>query len=107
MSVLDDVFVLVTAPEVVAVVVLGLEDWFEDVVDEGSLALAEVLALSGLTIGAGGGVSALVGAPGTGALALKVGGCCGRSEKYLSAVLIVYQLNLNSGTMSGSPVRSQ
>jgi hypothetical protein len=80
-SVLDNIFVLVTAPEVVAVgddrVVLGLEDWFEDVVDEGSLALAEVLALSGLTIGAGGGVCALVGALGTGALALKVGGCCG------------------------------
>jgi hypothetical protein len=85
-SVLDEVFVLGMAPEVVAVgkdrvqsskPSTGLEDWFEDVVDEGSLALAEVLALGVLTIYAGGGVGALVGALGTGALILKTGGCRG------------------------------
>ncbi len=80
-SVLDEVFVLGMVPEVVAVgddgVVLGLEDWAEDIDDEGSLALADVLALGGLTIGAGGGVGAHVGALGTGALALKAGCCCG------------------------------
>jgi hypothetical protein len=80
-SVLDEVFVFGMAPEVVAVgddgVVLGLEDWADEVVDEGSLALVEVLALGGLTVGAGGGVGALVGALGTGALVLKAGCCCG------------------------------
>ncbi len=80
-SVLDEVFVLRMAPEVVAVgedgVVLGLEDWFEDIVDEGSLALAELLALGGLTVGAGGGVGALVGALVTDALTFKAGGCRG------------------------------
>ena len=34
--------------------VLGLEEVLEDVVEDGSLALAEVLALSGLTITAAG-----------------------------------------------------
>jgi hypothetical protein len=80
-SVLDEVIVLGMAPEVVAVgddgVVLGLEDWAEDVDDEGSFALADVLALGGLTVGAGGGAGALVGALGTGALVLKAGCCCG------------------------------
>jgi hypothetical protein len=80
-SVLDEVFVFRMAPEVVAVgndgVVLGLDDWADDVDDEGSLALAEVLALGGLTVGAGGGVGALVGAPGAGALVLTAGCCCG------------------------------
>jgi hypothetical protein len=85
-AVLDKVFVLGMALEVVAIgkyrvqsskPSTGLEDWFEDVVDEGSLALAEVLALGVLTIYAGGGVGALVGAPGTGALVLKNGGCRG------------------------------
>ncbi len=33
---------------------LGLEEVFDEVVDEGSLALAEVLALGGLTVMAGG-----------------------------------------------------
>jgi hypothetical protein len=109
-SVLEEYFVLGTVPEVVAVgedrVVLGFEGWFEEVVDEGSLAWAEVLALGGLTVSAGTGAGArvLAVALGAGAWALKVG--CGCSEMYLSAVSIVYQLNLNSGTVSGSPVRS-
>jgi hypothetical protein len=34
--------------------VLGLEEVFDDVVDEGSLALAEVLAFGGLAVIAGG-----------------------------------------------------
>ncbi len=80
-SVLDEVFVFRMVPEVVAVgddgVVLGLEDWADEVDDEGSLALAEVLALGGLTVGAVGGVGALVGALGTCALALKASCCCG------------------------------
>jgi hypothetical protein len=82
-SVLDEVFVFRMAPEVVTVgndvVVLGLDDWVDNVDDEGSIALAEVLALGGLTVagGAGGGVGALVGTLGTGALALKAGCCCG------------------------------
>ncbi len=80
-SVIDDVFVFGMAPEVVAVgydgVVLGLEDWADEVVDEGSLALAEVLALGGLTVGAGGGVGTLVGALGTGVLVLTASCCCG------------------------------
>jgi hypothetical protein len=58
-----------------------LEDWLEDVVDESSLALAEVLALNGLIAGTGGGVGAFVGALGTGALTLKAGCCRGESEK--------------------------
>ena len=56
-SVLEEYFVLGTVPEVVALgedgVVLGLEDVFKEVVKEGSLARAEVLAFSGLTAGAG------------------------------------------------------
>jgi hypothetical protein len=54
--------------------VLGLDEVFEEVVDEGSLARAEVLAFGGLTVIAGGGTGAgagvmatvLVGALGTG-----------------------------------------
>ncbi len=82
-SVLDEVFIFRIAPEVMAVgddrVVLGWEDWADDVDDEGSIALAEVLALGGLTVagGAGGGVGARVGTLGTGALVLKAGCCCG------------------------------
>jgi hypothetical protein len=79
-SVLDKVVVFGMAPEVVAVgdygVVLGLEDWAENADDKGSLALAEVLALGGLTVSIGGGVGAVVGALDTGALALKAGCCC-------------------------------
>jgi hypothetical protein len=82
-SVLDKVFVFGMVPEVVTVgddrVVLSLDDWADDVDDEGSIALAEVLALGGLTIagGAGGGVGVHVGTLGTSALALKAGFCCG------------------------------
>ncbi len=82
-SVLDEVFVFRMAPEVVAVgndgVVLGLDDWADNVDDEGSITLAEVLALGGLTVaeGARGGVSALVGTLGTGALALEASCSCG------------------------------
>ncbi len=77
------------APEVEAVgndrVVLGLEDWADDVDDDGNLALAEVLAFGGLTIveGAGGGVRVLVESGvlvkvfGTGALIWRAGCGCG------------------------------
>jgi len=67
-----------------------------------------VLALGGLTVGAGAGA-------GVGALAvvldavagvLRAGCCCGCSQ-YPSVVSTVYQLNLNSGTVSESLVRSQ
>jgi hypothetical protein len=47
-----------TVPEVEGLgdngVVLGLEELFEDVVDDGSLARAEVLAFGGLTMSAEG-----------------------------------------------------
>ncbi len=82
-SVLDKVFVFGMAPEVVAVgddgVVLSLEDWAGDVDDEGSIALAEVLALGGLTVaeGAGGGAGVLVETVGTGALTLMASCGCG------------------------------
>ncbi len=58
MSVLEVYLVLGAVPEVDGLgdegVVLGLEEVFEDIVEEGSLALAEVLALGGLAVtGAG------------------------------------------------------
>ncbi len=57
-SVIDEYLALGTVPDVDGLgddgVVLGLEDVFDDVVDEGSLALAEVLAFGGLTVIAGG-----------------------------------------------------
>ncbi len=57
-SVLDEYLALGTVPEVDGLgddrVVLGLEELFDDVVDEGSLALAEVLAFGGLARIAGG-----------------------------------------------------
>ncbi len=57
-SVLDKNLALGTVPEVDGLgddgVVLGLEDVFDEVVDEGNLALAEVLAFGGLTVMAGG-----------------------------------------------------
>ena len=57
-SVLEVYLVLGPVPEVDGLgdegVVLGLEEMLEDVVEDGSLALAEVLALGGLTMmGAG------------------------------------------------------
>ncbi len=78
MSVLDEYLALGTVPEVDGFgddgVVLGLDEVFDEVADEGSLARAEVLALGGLTgsagVGtgssAGGWVMALVGALGAG-----------------------------------------
>ncbi len=58
MSVLDEYLALGTVPEVDGLdddgVVLGLEEVFDEVVDEGSLALAEVLAFGGLSVMAGG-----------------------------------------------------
>jgi len=82
-SVLDEVFVFGMVPEVEAVgddgVVLGLDDWADKVDEEGRVALAEVLALGGLTVAecAGGGAGVLVEALGTGALTLMVGCGCG------------------------------
>ena len=62
MSVLDEYLALGTVPEVEGLgddgVVLGLD---EEVVDEGSLALAEVLALGGLAVMAGGCIGAGAG----------------------------------------------
>jgi len=56
-SVLDEYLALGTVPEVDGLgddgVVLGLEEVFDDVVDEGSLALADVLAFGGLAVIAG------------------------------------------------------
>jgi hypothetical protein len=58
MSVLDEYLALGTVPEVDGLgddgVVLGLEEVFDEVIDEGNLALAEVLAFGGLTVTAGG-----------------------------------------------------
>ncbi len=83
MSVLEEYLVLGTVPEVDSLsedgVVLGLEEVLEEVVDDGSLARAEVLAFGGLTgiagrgAGAGAGVLAAVLVTGVGALGT---GCC-------------------------------
>jgi hypothetical protein len=57
-SVLEVDLVLGAVPEVDGLgdegVVLGLEELLEEVVEDGSLALAEVLALGGLTLTAAG-----------------------------------------------------
>ncbi len=111
------VFVFGIAPEVEAVgdkgVVLGLDEFSDDVDEEGRAALAEVLALGALTViegasggagGAGGGAGGAGGGLAEGALAW-IG--CGWSEMNLSAVVMVYQLNLYSGMVSGSPVKSR
>ncbi len=82
-SVLDEYLVLGTVPEVEGFgedrVVLGLEEVFEEVVDEGSLARAEVLAFGILTgmaeIGAAAGVGFLVVALVAGVGALRTV-CC-------------------------------
>ena len=54
MSVLDEYLALGTVPEVDGLgddgVVLGLEEVFDEFVDEGSLARAEVLAFGGLAV---------------------------------------------------------
>jgi hypothetical protein len=78
-----EVLVFGMAPEVEAVgddgVVLGFEDWADDVDDDSNFALAEVLAFGGLTVveGAGGGVRVLVKVFGTGALIWRAGCGCG------------------------------
>ncbi len=58
MSVLDKYLARGTVPEVDGLgddgVVLGLDEVFDEVVDEGSLARAEVLAFGGLAVIAGG-----------------------------------------------------
>ncbi len=103
-------FVFGIVPEVEAVgddgAVLGLDELAEDVDDEGRVALAEVLTFGALIVreGIGGGAGGAVGGLAEGALALTGSAW---SEMNLSAVVIVYQLNLNSGTVSGSPVRSR
>ncbi len=82
-SLLDEVLAFGMGPEVVAVgddgVVLGLDDWADEVNEEGRVALAEVLAFGGLTLvaGAGGRAGVLVRGLGTGALTLMVGWGCG------------------------------
>jgi hypothetical protein len=57
-SLLDEYLAIGTVPEVEGLgddrVLLGLDEVFEEVVDEGSLARAEVLAFGGLIISAGG-----------------------------------------------------
>ena len=60
-------------------VVLGLDDWADEVDDEGRITLAEVLALGGLTVveGAGGGVGVLVGTLSFVAFAWRVRCGCG------------------------------
>ncbi len=69
MSVLEVYLALGTVPEVDGLgdegVVLGLEEVLEDVVGDGSLALAKVLALGGLTVIA------------AGCVAVGTGGCTG------------------------------
>ncbi len=104
------VIVFGTTPEVEAVgddgVVLGLDELADEVDEEGRAALAEVLALGGLTVvgGASGGAGGVIGGLAEGTLAL-IG--CAWSEMNPSAVVMVYELNLNSGTVSGSPVSSR
>ncbi len=65
MSVLEVYLVLGAVPEVDGLgdegVVLGLEEVLEDVAEEGSLALAEVLALGGLAVTVGGGTGGCAG----------------------------------------------
>jgi hypothetical protein len=57
-SVLDEYLALGTVPEVDGLgddgVVLGRDELFDEVVDEGSLALAEVLAFGVLAVSTGG-----------------------------------------------------
>jgi len=64
-SVLDKYLALGTVPEVDGLgddgVVLGLEEVFDEVVDERNLALAEVLALGGLIVTTGGCTGASAG----------------------------------------------
>ncbi len=99
-------------PEVEAVgkdgVVPGLEEAAAADDDEGRAALAEVLALGALISGGGvvGGAGGTIGGLTEWALVCKGRAGSGISSAVPSAVVTVYQLNLNSGTVSGSPVRS-
>ena len=65
MSVLEVYLVLGAVPEVDGLgaegIVLGLEEVLEDVAEEGSLALAEVLALGGLAVTVAGGTGGCAG----------------------------------------------
>ncbi len=80
-SALEEYLVLGTVPEVDGLgedgVVLGLEEVFVEVIDDGSLARAEVLAFGGLTgiagIGTGAGAGVLVVALVAGVGALRTG----------------------------------
>jgi len=100
------------APEVEAVgedgVVLGFNEDADDVDEEGRAALAEVLTFGAWTFAEGvvGRAGGTIGGLTEGAFACK--GCAGSSMNSVlpSAVVTVYQLNLNSGTVSGYPVRS-
>jgi hypothetical protein len=87
-------------------VILGFDEDADDVDEEGRVVLAEVLAFSALIVveGVGGRAGVAVEGLGEGALALTG---CAWSKMNPSAVVTVYQLNLNSGTVSGSPMRSQ
>jgi hypothetical protein len=107
------VLVFGMAPEVDAVgndgVVLGLDEAAEDEDDDSRAALAEVLALGTLTPvgGAVGGAGGIIGSFTDRALACP--GCTWLvlNSAVASAVVMVYQMNLNSGTVSGSQVRSR
>ncbi len=98
------------APEVDAVgndgVELGLDEAAEDEDDDGRAALAEVLGFGTLTL-AGGTVGGAGGTAGGWTILAWTGGAQSRRNFVVPpAVVTVYQLNLNSGTVSGSPVRS-
>ncbi len=103
------VAVLGTTPEVEAVGNEGVVLGFDDNDKEGRAALAEVLAFGTLIFGEGaaGGAGRIAG--GLTEVALVCRGCAwSRMNSVVpSAVVTVYQLNLNSGTVSGSPVKSQ
>ncbi len=90
-----------TVPNVEAVgeegVVLGV-DYADAKDDDGWVALVEVLAFGGLTLGSGAGGSGLdLAAVVT--LACVDGACSRMNSAVPSAVVTVYQLNLNSGTV--------
>jgi hypothetical protein len=97
--------ILRTAPEVEAVgeegVVLGFD---EDEDDECRATLAEVLAFGVFVFGEGG---AAVAIGGLAEVVLVCKGCAwsGMNSAVPSAVVIVCQLNPNSGRVSGSPVK--